>query len=304
MTPLPLLLNTSARSAHGQALRAWLARHPGRFDIIEPSSPEDMTAQAARLASLGRPIVAVAGGDGTLSRAARGLAGTSSAMAAIPSGTMNVFARELGIGSHDFDSALAAIDGGCVQSIDLFRAGEAVFLQMAGFGFDARAVEHVSPGLKKLCGGLAYGLSGLLAAFRTRDRLTLCLKGGERYPGSAILIGNGRYYGGSFPLFGAACSGDGLLDAIIFHGGVPSMLGEVATALFTRGISPPGNRAYTYIQAESCTIESAAVCPYELDGDFSGHVAPAAPLQLTPLAGGLRVCVPPRTPAALKGMTL
>lgn len=292
MSTLPLLLNTSARSARGQALRTWLARHPGRFEMIEPTSPEDMTAQAARLAALGCPVVAVAGGDGTLSRAARGLAGSTSALGVIPSGTMNVFARELGIGSHCFENALATIEQENIRTLDLFQAGDAPFLQMAGIGFDARAVELVSPGVKKLCGGLAYGLSGLRAAFRKRDRLTLHWEGGN-CSGSAILLGNGRFYGGSFPLFGAARAGDGKLDAIVFHRGVPSMLLQVATALFTRGLRPPGNGAYTYIQAESYTIESESSCPFELDGDFAGHVAARRTMHLTRLEGGLRVCMPP-----------
>lgn len=293
MNTVPLLLNTAARSAHGQALRAWLARHPGRFELIEPAGPEDMTAQAARLAASGYPVVAVAGGDGTLSRAARGLAGTGTALAPIPSGTMNVFARELGIGSHCFEKALEAIDGERIETVDLLRAGDAVFLQMAGFGPDARAVELVSPHVKRLCGGLAYGLSGLRAALARRDRLTLRWEGGNHCSGSAILIGNGQFYGGSFPLFGAARQGDRLLDAIIFHGGLPSILREVAAAWFTRGIQPPGSTAYTYVQTTSCTVESEEACPFELDGDFAGRLPTAGCLSLTSLPGGLRVCVPP-----------
>lgn len=293
MSALPLLLNTAARSARGKALRAWLARQPGRFEIIEPSDPEDMTRQAARLAAEGCPVVAVAGGDGTLGRAARGLADTMSALAIIPSGTMNVFARELGIGSHGFSQALAAIDSGATAQVDLFRAGDALFMQMAGFGPDARAVELVSPGVKRLCGGLAYGISGLRLCVEPADRLTLRWDRGRRCSGKAVLIGNGRFYGGSYPLFGAARSGDGLMDVIVFHGGLSSMLWQIARAWRTGGILPDGDGSYTYVQTAACTLESEKGTPFEIDGDFAGRLPAGGHIDLSKLPGALRVCVPP-----------
>lgn len=292
MNALPLLVNTAARSARGKALQAWLARHPGRFEIIEPSDPEDMTRQAARLAAGGCPVVAVAGGDGTLGRAARGLAGTKSALAVIPSGTMNVFARELAIGSHGFDQALAAIDSGATVEVDLFQAGKDVFLQMAGFGPDARAVELVSPGVKRLCGGLAYGISGLRLCVEPADRLTLRWGQGNSCSGKAVLIGNGRFYGGSYPLFGAAKSGDGLMDVIVFHGGLSSTLWQIARAWRTGGILPGGDSSYTYVQTSACTLESEQGSPFELDGDFAGRISAGDRITLSKLPGTLRVCVP------------
>lgn len=299
MNTLPLLLNTAAHSARGKALRAWLARQPGRFEIIEPSSPEDMTRQAALLAAEGCPVVAVAGGDGTLGRAARGLAGTKSALAVIPSGTMNVFARELGIGSHGFGQALAAIDAGATENIDLFRAGDAVFMQMAGFGPDARAVELVSPGVKRVCGGLAYGISGLRLCIEPADRFTLRWGQDRSCSGKAVLIGNGRFYGGSYPLFGAAKSSDGLMDAIVFHGGLSSILWQIARAWRTGGILPDGDGSYTYVQTAACTLESEKGAPFELDGDFAGRLSAGGHITLSKLPGTLRVCVPPPPPGSL-----
>ena len=292
MKPIPLLVNAAARISKKGAFHAWLDNNHKAFRIIRPGSPEEMSDYCSRLAREGTPLVAVAGGDGTLARAAQGLAGTATELAVMPSGTMNVFAREIGIGSHNFDAALAAIRQGETREIDIFEINGTPFIQMAGFGPDARAVQLTTPHTKRKWGPLAYGFSGLKACMEHHPELTLRLPDGSACRGHAILLGNGSLYGGSMKLFRHATNSDGILDAIVFHSDSASMVYQIVKSLLFRGLHPDRHCAeYTYLRIESASIESAAPVPYEMDGDYSGTHASGQSTRITRAPGSLKVRV-------------
>ncbi|MEG2810471.1 MAG: diacylglycerol kinase family protein, partial [Akkermansia sp.] len=90
MEKIALMLNPQARSERAKILRRWLKDHSGYFQVYEPSSPEDMFRVLREATESGVKMVAVAGGDGTLSIAAKALVGTDTILGVIPSGTMNV----------------------------------------------------------------------------------------------------------------------------------------------------------------------------------------------------------------------
>ena len=138
---VPLLINPKAGSLFRSGLKAWLDEHRDDFTLVPTRSAEDLTERARELAEAGEPVIAAAGGDGTLMNAAQGLVGTNAALGILPCGTMNVFSRELGIGSRRFDVALDAIKNGARQEVDIFTVNDRPFLQMAGFGPDASIVK-------------------------------------------------------------------------------------------------------------------------------------------------------------------
>ena len=101
---------------------------------------------AARAASDGVDALFVLGGDGTLNEAANGLAGSSTALAPLPGGSTNVFARTLGLPDDPIDAVeamLSALNARSVLSIGLGSVNWRYFLLHAGFGFDAAVVERV-----------------------------------------------------------------------------------------------------------------------------------------------------------------
>jgi diacylglycerol kinase family enzyme len=93
----------------------------------------------------GIEIVASMGGDGTVNEVANGLAGTDSALAIIPAGLANVFARSLGIPNDPVEATgwLLANSEAAPRSVSLGRVDGRFFTVSCGVGFDAAVVREV-----------------------------------------------------------------------------------------------------------------------------------------------------------------
>lgn len=283
---IPLFFNNTARSARADRFRRWLDRHRELFDVIEPESRKDMLRHLATQADAGQPVVAVAGGDGTLGVAARALCNTETVLAPFPAGTMNVFSREIGI-RQDFDHALHVLNTGRSREVDLFAFNGHPFLQMAGIGADGRAVELTTWEMKKKWKAFAYVIAGARVCVERQPRLTLTTDDGRVLEGSSILFGNGRRYGGPLNFFAEAGNGDGFLDAVVFQDSIPSIIGECLLAAVHGGFHSRRNGRFEYIQMTGGTVTSVGQAACELDGDYAG----TAPVRIT-RHGALKVLVP------------
>ena len=293
----PLLINPKAGSLFRSGLKAWLDDHRDAFRAVPTKSAEDLTDKARELAESGEPVVAAAGGDGTLMGAAQGIVGTGAALGILPCGTMNVLARELGIGSRKFDIALEAIQGDKRQEIDIFAVNGKPFLQVAGFGPDARAIELITPRLKKNMGAAAHVVTGLKVAMERPPLITMTLPGGETIQGTQIIMGNGKRYGGSAHLFANASLDDGRLDAVIIDQESLGILFEVLGLIVSQGATKHNISDFTTLcRFKSCEISAEGRLAYHLDGDYAGSLEPGDVLKVTRMPHKLKVCVP-STPA-------
>lgn len=290
--PLPLLMNPKAGSLFRSGLDTWLHGHRQELRIIPTQSPADVTEQARRLADAGEPVVLAAGGDGTLKLAAQGLMGTDSALGIFPCGTMNVFAREMGIGSRKFDLALKAACGEARQMVDLFAVNGTPFLQMAGFGPDASVIKLITPWMKKRLGAFSHVLTGIRVATRHHPLITLAMANGETVEGTQVIFGNGKRYGGATHLFSEAAYDDGILDAAIIHMEAPGILYEILSYMVQNGIDDHNLGDTTKIrQMESCVLTADGALDYELDGDYTGTIPAGEPVLVERLPQQLKVCV-------------
>ncbi len=143
-----LLVNSAASSVTARSRvvihKALSADH--QVELSETARRGHATRLARSAASEGFDVVVVLGGDGTLNEAANGLAGTDTALAALPGGSTNVFARIIGLPDDPVDAAgqlLDALERGAVTQIGLGAVDGRYFLFHCGIGFDAAIVELV-----------------------------------------------------------------------------------------------------------------------------------------------------------------
>jgi diacylglycerol kinase family enzyme len=107
--------------------------------IVELPRGQD-PAEVARAASARTSIVVAAGGDGTVSRVAAGLVGTPAMLGVLPLGTLNHFAKDLGI-PLDLEKAVATIAAPRVGSIDVGQVNDRVFINNSSIGIYPSIVE-------------------------------------------------------------------------------------------------------------------------------------------------------------------
>lgn len=194
---LEILVNAAAGSA-GDDLEPRLREAFGAAGVaveVVAVEPAGLAGEVARRADAGAEVVAVAGGDGSLVTAAGELAGRETALLPVPAGTLNHFARRLGI--PDFETAAATAVGGRRVRVPLGAVGERVFLNTATFGLYADVVRRRDRSRLPKWPAAALAIGWRLARLR---RLAVTLEAaGERrrYRTPLVWIGLGW---GSFPL--------------------------------------------------------------------------------------------------------
>ncbi len=275
---IPVIFNPAARSTRAARQRAALESLEPAPELLLTRQPGDAEKLAERLAREGRALVVAAGGDGTVNEVLQGLcragracppASGGAVLGVLPLGTMNVFSLELGQPGHDLAACWARIVGGGMREIDFWRANDLHFIQLAGVGVDAEIIRQTSWEAKKKLGPLSYVLSALRVLRRRPPLLRVAAPGEPDRFGSLALVGNGRHYGGPFPLFDRANPADGLLDVLVFHHVGPWELAQVARRLVTSGYSP--SEDFEYFQAAEFVVDSPSRAPMELDGELRGE---------------------------------
>ncbi len=265
--------------------------------LKKTTGPGDARQLAADAVREGFETIVAAGGDGTLNEVLNGLGDAPEGfqrarLGLLPLGTVNVFARELGI-STTLDAALKTLRQGKEIRIDLpsveFDAGgrrtRRYFAQLAGAGLDARAIKLVSWSLKKKIGPLAYVVAGLQALRQPQSQITVS-DGSTSVTGELVLFGNGRLYGGDFEIFPGARLQDGLLHACIFPRTNWRTLLRCGPVLLLKKRLPVGTTKM--LRGTSLTLTSSPPAALEIEGDLVGHL----PATFSVQPAGLRVLAP------------
>ena len=248
---------------------------------------------AAKFAADGEPVVVAAGGDGTLNAVVSGLAGSHTALGVLPAGTMNVFARELGIPFASLPKAFDVINRGHVREVDLFEANGSPFLQMAGVGFDAKVIEKTTWESKKMLGPLAYLLAAVKVLGEQPPKMEILCSDGRREECVALLAGNGSLYGGQFKLFRMADNQDEMLDILLFKESGYRLVLDSLAGLVRGGLDLADS--VKYLQAEHFRVVCDREVPVEVDGELLGR---AREVNFRAAERRLRVLAPEEAPVS------
>jgi diacylglycerol kinase family enzyme len=315
-----LIFNPSAQGGKARRFHSHPALPRGQCVFLATAAPGDARRLAAQAVRDGFQTIIAAGGDGTANEVLNGIADVPGGFRAVrlgilPLGTINVFARELGLPLHA-RRAWKVLALGRERTIDVGRAEFTLggtpqrryFMQLAGAGVDSRAIELTDWNVKKKIGFLAYVVAGFKALSEKRPLITvrtgetgaggrvdvasaLCADGpapskGETSTGEWVGVGNGRFYGGPIPVFPRARLDDGLLHVCVLPKANFVRLAAVVAGLLM-------GRMHQFCRARqlcttALTLTSPARVLLQLDGENAGEL----PATLTVEPRALRVLVP------------
>ncbi len=280
-----VIFNPAARGNKARHFRRQLDAIGSQCALKATAAPGDARRLAAEAVGEGYDLVAAAGGDGTVNEVLNGLGDAPDGFARVrlgvlPLGTMNVFARELKIPLR-LERAWEVLRRGNETKIDLpcvefsanGRTQRRYFIQLAGAGLDARAIELVDWQHKKNVGPLAYVVAGLKALRESKPRITArhnASPAGKNATGELVLIGNGKFYGGPFEIFPQADLRNGLLDVCILPRVNWPVLLRCTPAFFARRKLP--EKLVRRFRASAFELAGDAKTSFELDGEIVGNL--------------------------------
>jgi len=213
-----LLVNPA--SAGGRALEALPQVHAALDGLGAPHRTVTTRSivhaheEAQTAAAEGETVVAV-GGDGLLRPIAGALKGTGSAVAVIPAGRGNDFARVLGIPTDPGEAARLAVEGE-ERLLDVASVDGTPYMGIASFGFDSDA-NRIANEASLVKGDAVYIYAALRALTAWKPAGFTVTVDGERhaFTGYTVAVGNSKVYGGGMFILPMAELDDGLLDVIV-----------------------------------------------------------------------------------------
>ena len=252
--------------------------------LAENEDPAALVSEAAQ----NTDVVAIYGGDGSVTAASGALIGTDTPLAIIPGGTANVMAKELSI-PQDAEVALRLIRDGDYQlkRIDTGVVNDRPFLLRVNLGIMASMITETDPELKDKLGQFAYGLA-TIKTIREAEPVTYQLMlDGEHITatGVSLTITNSGSLGiGDLQLQPGISVSDGLLDVVLLKdAGLTSVIKAAGGSLLGRE-----TEAVCHWKAKTVTVTLPERQTYLCDDcedqatQLSLHIVPASLTVIVP----------------------
>ena len=287
------IVNKGGGSAGDDALdrvRAALGKAGVDCEVVavEASTCAD---HAADYSAQGATLVIAAGGDGTISAVAGALAGRGATLGVLPLGTLNHFARDLGV-PFDLDEAASVIAAGKVTKVDVAEVNGRVFVNNSAIGLYPLMVIDREAQQRKL--GRSKWLALLVASARTlarfgHQRLNLTVNGRSAQADTPLLFVGNNDYRLELPAAGSRESlSDGKLGVLVMRSkGRAGFVGATVRALLGR---TRGNDMVRLDNVQTLRVDSRrSSLPVSMDGE-TNYMAPPLDFRIRP--GTLKVIVP------------
>jgi len=235
------VVNHSARQA-GIERAEWLKalrreRYAIEADILLPCEVADIHAQAKRAAQGSSDLIVAAGGDGTINTVAAGLVGTDKCLGILPLGTLNHFAKDLGI-PLDPQAAAENLIEGRARAVDVASVNGQVFLNNSSLGIYPRLVSAREEHEQKVRSKWIAWLPALWQTLRRYPILAIRLSTEghalvRRTP--IVFVGNNAYELEGWGIGSRTCLDDGTLQvSVLRHAGRWSLVRMFLCAFFGR----------------------------------------------------------------------
>ena len=295
MSRVPVLINRGGGAASADPKigdKAAAALQAAGIDAdVQMIDGGDCAVQCRAAAERGDELVIVGGGDGTISAAASALIGTKTLLGILPLGTLNHFARDLGIPT-DLGEAAKLIAARNVREVDVAEMNDRIFINNSAIGLYPLMVMDRDLQRKRL--GRSKKLAMIVASARTiarfgHQRLTLTVNDEkERVDTPLLFVGNNDYRIDIGAPGQRESVEDGQLCVMVMR--KKTRAGFVAAsvrALFNRAREDDMERIDG---VERLRVSSRrSVVPVSLDGEVVGA---ASPLEYRIRKGALRVIAP------------
>jgi YegS/Rv2252/BmrU family lipid kinase len=214
-------------------IAARLERAIGPFEAAATGRPGEATTLVASALAAGPRLVVAIGGDGTVSEAIDGLAGSGrgAPFGFVSTGTGRDFRRSFGwSGDWRDDIDRLASDGR--RQVDLGRleftrsdgaAAQRHFNNVSSFGLSGEIVAAVNGARLSRCLGPKQlfkfkSVTSLLTYRYRRVRIEIDNSVDETLDMAVVAIANGRYFGGGMMVAPMAAIDDGLLEVVVVRG--------------------------------------------------------------------------------------
>ncbi|WP_223702114.1 diacylglycerol kinase [Sutcliffiella deserti] len=266
---------TSGREAFRKHLPEVLVRleKAGYETSCHATTCQGDATEAARLAvEREYDLVVAAGGDGTINEVVNGLAEQPyrPQLGVIPVGTTNDFARALDLPRDDILGCVDVITNGVPMPIDIGKANDQYFVNIAGGGKMTELSYEVPSKMKTVIGQLAYYIKGMEMLPSIRPTNVVIEFDGKVYEGEIMLflVSLSNSVGGFEKLAPDSCMNDGMFDLIILKKANIADFIRIATmALRGDHIKDPH---IIYTKANRVKVSTQEKMQLNLDGEYGG----------------------------------